>query len=252
MSEPITAIIIARDAEKTIGQCVRALHFCTRIIVGENNSQDQTAALAKAAGAEVQSVVWEGYGKTKNNIIQSIASGWVLSVDSDEIITPELAAEIGVLMTQTQSVDGYAITRKNFFLGRALRFCGWSPDWQLRLFRAGKGRFEEKAVHEALQVEGTVLRCQAPMEHYSYLTLEDYFSRLNHYTTLAAQDRQNRGKRFSFLRLLFDPGWTFFKMWIIKQGWRDGFQGTVLCILSAFNTLVKHAKHWELSRLAKH
>ncbi|MCK5242448.1 glycosyltransferase family 2 protein [bacterium] len=251
MFESLTAIIIARDAEKTIAKCVEALRFCTRIIVGENNSEDKTAALARAAGAEVRTIVWQGYGKTKNKLIQSVPSGWILSVDSDEVITPELGQEICGLIALPEAADGYAIMRRNYFLGQPIRYCGWSPDWQLRLFRAGLGHFEEKQVHEALRVQGKTGRCKQRMEHYTYPTLEDYFTRLNHYTTLAAQDRQTRGKRFSWPRLLFDPGWTFIKMWILKQGWRDGFPGTALCILSALNTLVKHAKHWEIARQTK-
>jgi len=247
----LTAIIIARNAEKTIADCVRALRFCDRILVGENDSEDRTVAQAQTAGAEVKAIVWEGYGKTKNKLIQSISTGWILSVDADEIVTPELADEIQKTITQPNAADGYWISRKNYFLGQPIRHCGWRPDWQLRLFRAGRGRFEEKHVHEALQVQGTTGRLENVLEHFSYLTIDDYLQRLNHYTTLAARDRQEKGERFSWVRLCFDPAWTFIKMFILKSGWRDGFPGVALSILSALNTLVKHAKHWELSQQAR-
>jgi glycosyltransferase involved in cell wall biosynthesis len=248
MAQMLTAIVIARNAERSIEDCIRALHFCDRIIVGENWSQDKTFELAQKAGAEVTTVSWEGYGRTKNSLIRLVPTGWILSVDADEMITPELAAEIRRTVAQSGAVDGYFIPRKNYFLGRHIRHCGWSPDWQLRLFKAGTGFFEEKQVHEALRLKGQTRRLQHALRHYTYLTVEDYIQRLNHYTSLAAQDRFLSKKRFSWLRLLFDPGWTFIKMYIVQSGWRDGFPGTALCVFSALNTLVKHAKHWERMR----
>jgi hypothetical protein len=172
----------------------------------------------------------------------------VLSVDADEIVSPELASSIRQAVTRPDPADGYWLSRRNFFLGREIRHCGWSPDWQLRLIKAGSGRFGERVVHEALQVQGRTERLAGSLNHHSYRDLNDYFKRLNHYTTLAAQDRTERGRRFSLLRLCFDPGWTFVKMFVFKAGWRDGFPGFALSLLSALNSLVKHAKLWETAR----
>lgn len=251
MPHNITALIIACNAERTIRECVKALHFCDRIVVGENGSTDQTAECAKAAGADVQSVKWQGYGTTKNQLILGCESDWILSIDSDEIVTTGLAEEIQQLVQRSDAANGYRIRRRNFFLNKEIKFCGWGSDWQLRLFKKGSGLFEEKEVHEALQVTGEVRKLKNVINHYSYPDLNAYMSRLNHYTTLAARDRFAKGKPASLLRIVFDPGWTFFKMAVLKSGWRDGFGGLVLCLLSAFNTLVKHAKHWELSRKTK-
>ncbi len=248
MIDKLTAIVIARDAERTISQCVKALAFCDHVIVGENGSRDQTARLAQEAGAEVKSVAWEGYGKTKNRLIATVTEGWVLSIDSDEVVSPSLAGEIISLLSRESGVDGYFVNRSNYFLGQRIQHCGWSPDWQLRLFRTGQGKFEEKQVHEALKVQGPAGRLQQPLEHFTYFTLADYISRMNVYTALAAQDRLERGKRFSWSRLVFDPIWTFKKMYFFKGGWRDGMPGLLLCALSGFHTLVKHAKHWEMLR----
>lgn len=250
MPEKITAIIIAHQAEATITACVKALGFCDRIIVGEHASPDKTAALAREAGASVVSVTWEGFARTKNKLIDLVADGWILSVDSDEVVTPELAREIQGRVEKAGNRPGepvaYWISRRNYFLGREIRHCGWRPDWQLRLFRAGRGRFEERPVHEALKVEGDTSRLQQVMDHYSYPSLAAYLSRLNRYTSLAAAERHQRSKRFSGLRLLCDPLWTFIKMYGIKAGWRDGFPGLALCLLSSLNTFVKYAKLWEM------
>jgi glycosyltransferase involved in cell wall biosynthesis len=249
MTEPlITALIIARDASATIATCVQALSFCDRVIVAENGSTDDTLAKAQAAGAEVRSVAWEGYGRTKNRLIAEVRDGWILSVDADEIVTPELAREIRMTLVQEPLLAGFALSRRNYFLGHKIRHCGWSPDWQVRLFQAGAGAFETKQVHEALKVHGPVGRLQHHLEHFTYRTVREYLARMNAYTTLAAQERQARGKRFSLGRLMFDPVWTFKKMYFLQGGWLDGFPGFALCSLSALNTLVKHAKHWELER----
>ncbi|MBN1596620.1 glycosyltransferase family 2 protein [candidate division FCPU426 bacterium] len=241
----LTAVVIARDSERTIGDCIRALQFCDRILVGENHSRDKTVEQARAAGAEVRSVEWVGYGKTKNVLMRSVAEGFIFSVDADEVVTPALAAEIRQTIARPDAANGYYVSRENYFLGRPIRHCGWTPDWQLRLFRAGTGLFEEKNVHEALKVEGSLGRLSHPLRHFTYLTVEDYVLRLNRYTTLAAMDRVEKGKRFSGLRLCLDPPWTFVKMYLLKSGWRDGFPGLALCALSALNSLVKHAKIWE-------
>jgi hypothetical protein len=119
------------------------------------------------------------------------------------------------------------------------------------LFRAGRGAFTPKHVHEALQVQGALGHLTGALDHYSYATCSEYLQRMNRYTSLAAQDRAERGKRTSWVRLGFDPGWTFLKMYVIKAGWRDGFQGFALCALSALNTLIKHAKLWELNQIQR-
>lgn len=245
-SRCITAVVVARDAEATIGACVRALAFCNRIIVGENGSQDRTAEVASAAGAEVQTLGWEGYGLTKNRLLSQVTDGWVLSIDADEIVSPDLAHEIQAVTSRTDAADGYWLPRRNYFLGRPMAHCGWNPDLQLRLLRAGAGHFEERAVHEALRVQGRTAALRGPLEHYTYRSLDDYLQRMNLYTTLAAKERQDRGQRFLSLRLVLDPIWTMLKMLVFKSGWKDGFSGFVLCTLSSLNTLVKHAKLWEL------
>ncbi|NTV53642.1 MAG: glycosyltransferase family 2 protein [Candidatus Firestonebacteria bacterium] len=241
----ITAVIIASQAEATISACVRSLGFCTDIVVGVNASTDRTAVLAKRAGARVVAIKWDGYARTKNALLDKVRQGWVLSMDSDEVVSPELAQNIQTAIADPQACAGYWLSRRNYFLGHRIDHSGWSPDWQLRLFRAGCGRFSDRRVHEALQVAGETRKLAGPLDHYTYATVSAYLQRLNAYTTLAAQDRRARGKRDSRLRLIFDPGWTFFKMYVIKSGWRDGFPGLALGALSALNTLVKHAKHWE-------
>ena len=248
MTSSVTAVVIARNAEATIHNCIRALAFCGRIIVGENNSQDHTIEQARAAGAEVQAIVWQGYGTTKNTLMAQIREGWILSIDADEIVTSGLAEEIREATAQEAGPGAYEIARRNYFLGREIKHGGWGSDWQLRLFRAGLGRFEERRVHEALRVKGRAGRLKQVMEHYSYAGLEDYLRRLNHYTGLAARERMELGKDGSWIRLVGDPVWTFIKMYIFKSGWRDGFPGYALSVLSALNTLVKHAKHWELHK----
>lgn len=248
MHKKLTALIIAHRSERTITACVQALRFCDRILVAVHAPLDRTAELAQAAGAEVVTVNWEGFGRTKNGLIDRVHEGWLLSIDADEVVTPELAAEIRTVLAEPRGHQGFWVSRRNHFLGREIRYCGWSPDWQLRLFAAGTGRFEERPVHEALRVTGHLGRLTQRLDHYSYGDLNEYLERLNTYTSLSSQERRRQGRRFSLLRLIFDPIWTFKKMFWLKSGWRDGFPGLALCALSALNALVKHAKLWEASR----
>lgn len=248
MSQPLSAVIIARQAEATIQACVQSLAFCDTVVVGVNDSRDRTAELAAAAGAEVRNVVWRGYGRTKNALLDSMADGWVLSLDADEVVTPGLAREIRETIARPGTLAGYAISRRNYFLGQEIRHGGWRPDWQLRLFRAGSGRFEERPVHEALIVEGSCGRLTQVLDHYSYPSLSAYLDRMNQYTSLAARERAEKGRRFSRSRLFLDPVWTFVKMAFWRAGWKDGFPGMALAAFSALNTLVKHAKHWEMEK----
>ena len=241
----ITAVIIASNAEGTIADCVRALGFCADVIVGVNGSTDKTVALARLAGARVVAVKWDGYARTKNALLDKVRDGWIFSVDADEVVGPQLAAAIQAAVASPQVLAGYWVSRRNYFLGHCIAHSGWSPDWQLRLFRAGNGRFSDRQVHEALQVEGATGKLAGTLDHFTYATVSDYLQRLNRYTSLAAQDRLAKGRRVSRWRLVFDPFWTFLKMYVIKSGWRDGFPGMALAALSALNTLVKHAKHWE-------
>jgi hypothetical protein len=246
----ITAVIIASNAQDTIAACVRALSFCTEVVVGINGSTDKTAALARQSGARVLKIKWEGYARTKNALLDKVRDGWVFSVDADEVVGSELGAAVQAAVRLPQGCAGYWVSRRNYFLGQRIAHSGWSPDWQLRLFRAGTGRFSDRQVHEALQVEGATGRLSGTLDHYTYATVSAYLQRLNRYTSLAAQDRLAKGRRASRMRLVFDPLWTFLKMYVIKFGWRDGFPGLALGALSALNTLVKHAKHWEWEQQA--
>jgi glycosyltransferase involved in cell wall biosynthesis len=245
----LTATIIAKNAEATIGACVASLNFCDRVLVGVHDPQDPTAVAARSAGATVVHAPWQGYGPTKNRLLEQAEGEWIFSVDADEVVSSELREQIKAFLAHPGQDCGAWINRRNFFLGQAIRHCGWQPDWQLRLIRKNHGRFDERPVHEALHAEGPVRRLAGYLDHYTYPTLSHYWERLNAYTTLAAGEKWAKSG-FSFPRLFLDPVWTFGKMYILKLGFLDGFRGFLLCLLSAVNTLVKHAKIWEFTRQA--
>jgi len=171
-----------------------------------------------------------------------------LSVDADERVTPELAREIQAAI-QRDAAEGYAVPRRSKFLGQWITASGWYPDYQIRLFRKGKGWFQtEKRVHEGVVLKGRVVRLTGDLLHEPYRDVAHYFRKFNEYTTLAAQDLRDRGTVFRVGHLFTRPAAAWVKSFILQRGWRDGVAGFVIAQLAAFNTFVKYAKLWELQQ----
>ncbi|MFZ7110782.1 MAG: glycosyltransferase family 2 protein, partial [Desulfatiglandales bacterium] len=166
----LSVAIITKDEAANIGDCLRSLQWATEMIVVDSHSADDTVAIAQDLGARVFDEDWKGYARQKNSAVAKALCPWILSVDADERVTASLRAEIEEIIRDPAALNGYQIPRKNFFCGRWIRYGGWSPDYTLRLFRKGRGNFEERAVHERLTVEGPVGRLASPLLHYTYDT----------------------------------------------------------------------------------
>ena len=179
-------------------------------------------------------------------------SGWILWLDADERVTPELAGEIrGILEKDDSAVAGFEIARRAYFCGKWIRHGGWYPSRVVRLFRRDKGSFSETRVHERLVVGGALSRTRNDLMHYTDPDLNHYFTKFNSYTSLAARDMFEAGRSFSVGDLLFRPLFQFFKMYLVRLGFLDGMHGLVLCIASSAYVFTKYAKLWELSQTAK-
>jgi|GEM_PF-87443 len=244
----ISAAIITLNESQNIARLIKSLFFCDEIIVMDTGSTDNTVSIAKQMGAKVKSIVFKGFSDAKNKAINACGGEYILSVDADEEITRELAGEIKRIVSSGSALDGYYIKRETFFLGRVIRHCGWGNDYQLRLFKRGKGAFDGKQVHESVMVNGPIGKIEAPMLHYSYPNSSLYFLKMNKYTGMQAEMKK---RPVALLSLITAPALKFFRMYILKKGFLDGWQGFVLCAYSGMSEFVKFSKSIEHMEKAK-
>jgi len=252
MAQTLSVVIITLNEEANIARCLKSLRFSknifqrVEIIVVDAQSIDKTVMVAKKFGAKVLTRAWKGYGDQKNWALSKAQGSWILSLDADEELTVPLIAEMEKAVTQTpESVDGYFIRRKAFFLGKWIKHCGWWPDAQLRLFKRGRGSFTVEPVHEGLEVKGETLELAEPMNHYTYDSIHQYLEKMNRYSDLSIIDIKAKKKNFWKFYLTLAPFLTFFRMYVSRRGFLDGWHGLVVCGLSAFHDFCKYTKLWE-------
>jgi glycosyltransferase involved in cell wall biosynthesis len=243
----ISAAIITRQAGPQLERCLASLDFCDEIVVLDQGSTDETAAVCARYGARLEQTEWLGFGPTKQRAVDRCRNRWVLSIDSDERVTGELRAAILALPDQPEPA-AYAVNRLSSFLGHWIRHCGWHPDWVVRLFDRERAGFDARPVHEAIHARGPVARLDGLLEHESYTTMEQYIAKLDRYTTAAATDQAAQGRRGGPAGAVLRAHATFWRMWILQRGILDGWAGTVLCHASAFYVLSKYLKLWRLDR----
>lgn len=243
--EKLSVTIIALNEEGNIRDCLESVRWADEILVSDSGSTDRTAEICREYGAKVFNDEWLGFGRQKNLVGDRARNDWILNIDADERVTPELRMEIeGVLRGGDKA--GYRIARKNYFGDKWIRHCGWWPDYSLRLYRKGIGRFLDRFVHESVVVNGPTGKLKSPMVHKTYRDVSDYLGRMQRYSTLAAKEMLNQGRNVGITDVLLRPPFTFFKMFVLQRGFLDGTSGVILSILSASYTLAKYAKLWEM------
>jgi glycosyltransferase involved in cell wall biosynthesis len=245
----LSTVTITLNEEANIVDCLASVRWADELIVVDSGSKDRTVELARSLTGRVLTVPWKGYGTSRNLALEHVTGDWVLWLDADERVTPELAAEIrDLIVRDDRNVAGYSVARRAYFLGQWIKHCGWYPSRVVRLFRKGHGRFEETNVHERLLLEGRTEPLYHDLLHFTDHTLYHYFGKFNRYTSLAAQDMHAAGKRFSLLGLCIRPPFVFFRMFLIRAGFLDGMHGFVLSLLSSVYVFAKYAKLWELQK----
>ncbi|GJQ21862.1 MAG: glycosyl transferase [Bacteroidia bacterium] len=244
----VSVIVITRNEERNIRDCLSSARWADEIIVVDSGSSDGTVAAAREFSEKVFERPWEGFGASKNFALSKARNDWVFWLDADERITPELAEEIELSISKRTDKAGFSVPRKAFFLGKWIKHCGWYPGRVVRLFRRDKGTFSNDRVHETLIVDGPVAELKADLLHYTDPSLEHYFTKFNRYTSLAADDLAGKGRRSGVGRLLLNPMWTFVRMYFLRLGFLDGMPGLILCMLSAGYVFTKYAKLWERTR----
>jgi glycosyltransferase involved in cell wall biosynthesis len=242
----LTVITLTLNEQRNISDCLASAQWADEMIVIDSGSTDRTVEIARGFTPSVYSIAWEGYGAARNFALQKAGGDWILWLDADERVTPELAEEIrGILKSEHQTVDGYAIARRAYFLGRWIRHSGWYPGRVVRLFRKGKGHFSETRVHEQLQLDGIAATTRHDLLHLTDPDLDHYLYKFNKYTSLAADDMMAAGRTFKLRDFLLRPPFQFVKMYILRRGFLDGIQGFILAVLSSAYVFTKYAKLWE-------
>lgn len=251
MSILISALVITKNEAENIRDCLTSLQWVDEIIIVDAESTDETVAQARKFTDKIFIRRWEGFSAAKNFALAQCTGQWVLWLDADERVTPELRAEIKTVLSREPTAAGFEMPRLANFLGKWIRHGGWFPGYVLRLFRRGAGRFDDKQVHEGAQVNGQIAQLKNHLLHYTDRNLRHYFEKFNQYTSLAAAELQQRGRRFRLWDLLLRPGWFFLRMYVLKAGFLDGVEGFILARLSAAYVFAKYAKLWECQNSSK-
>lgn len=239
----LSAIVIAKNEASKIEACLDSLAFCDERIVVDGGSTDNTVHLAEAKGARVAAHDWQGFGPQKNFALSLATGDWVLSLDADERVPPALAVQIKGAIGGGHA-DGYEMPRLSTFCGRAMRHSGWYPDYVLRLFRRGSGRFSDDLVHERVICDGPVRRLSEPLIHHPVERLEDALSRMDRYSTAGADMIVSSGRRVSFMTGILRGWWSFVRTYFLRLGFLDGREGFLLAVANAEGTYYRYMKAW--------
>jgi hypothetical protein len=252
MTEKISlsvALIVKNEAEN-LPDCLRSVAFARQIVVVDSGSDDETLRIAADFGCDVFNEPWCGFGPQKQFAVEQCREAWILVLDADERIPPETACVIRQIVDSPTAAAGYSFPRKNFFQGRWIRHAGWWPDRVVRLFRRGRGRMTDAAVHEAVAVEGQVEALEAPIDHWTESRLGPILRKIDRYSTLGAEEAFAAGRRSSLWGAFLRAKATFFQDYLLRGGFLDGPQGLTLAVTDAVNKFFKYAKLSELGRRA--
>jgi glycosyltransferase involved in cell wall biosynthesis len=245
----LSVVVVTRNEEERIRACLDSVAWADELIVVDAESQDKTAAVARELTDHVFVRPWPGFAAQKNFGIDQAHGEWILSLDADEVVSPALQAEIAGVLDGDGADIGYLVPRRNVFWGRWVRHGGLYPDWQLRLFRRGRGRFAERSVHESVTVDGRVGRLRGHLEHRSYRDVADFLERADRYSTLAAQEWLAAGRPCRpFVDLAARPVGRFLAMYVGRAGFLDGWRGFLLAVLYGYYVLMRSAKVWERTK----
>jgi len=245
---PLSLCVITRDAARQIEGCLASVPFAGEIVVVDSGSRDDTVEVAHRSGARVLEHPWRGFGAQKNFAVAQARNDWVLCLDADERLTPELGAAIVAALAAKAGgavpagPAAYAMARRNRFLGRWLAHGEGYPDWNARLFDRRRARWTDDSVHEHVVADTPIARLAGDLLHDSAESLDAYMAKQNRYTTLQAEALHARGVRAGAAQLVLSPSVRFVRFYVIKLGFLDGIAGLVHIAIGCFNSFMKYAK----------
>jgi (heptosyl)LPS beta-1,4-glucosyltransferase len=244
----ISAIVLTRNEERNIADCLDTLRWAEELLVLDSFSEDATAEIATSTGAEVRQRRFDNYPLQRNAALLMASREWVFFVDADERVTPELAAEIRVAV-QEGGLDGWWVPRKNYIFGKWMRHAGWYPDYQLRLMRRERARYDERReVHELVELNGAAGYLQNPLIHYNYDTIREFREKQDRYTDHEVRALLESGQRARPRNLVLQPLRQFRWRYLTLAGYKDGWRGLLLSSLMAYYELVRYWRLWHRQR----
>jgi len=249
----LSVAIITHNEEANIGRTLASVRFADEVVVVDSGSTDRTVEIAREHGAKIFVEDWKGFAAQKNSAIAKCSGDWVLSLDADEEVAPQLHESIVKLLDGAPQFDAYSVSRRNIFIGRWIRFGGYYPDAKLRLVRREFANYQDRAVHEDIKITGTTGRLSGWLIHRAYPTLTEYIEHMNCYSSLGAELAAEKGrvshKLLPFLWNVFiNPMATFTYNYIFRLGCLDGREGLLLHVYHSIYVSWKYAKAWEANR----
>ena len=234
----ISAVIITLNEERRLEGALKSLAgIVSEIVVVDCRSSDETVKIARRYTDRVFERDWTNFADQKNFGNSRASHPWIFSLDADERISPELREELLALKKTEPDVDAFSIPRKVYYLGRWIRHSGWYPDRKLRLFRKGTARWEGEYVHEKLTVTGRVAKLTGCIHHFTYRNIHEHLARINTFSDLGAQKLYAQKKKARCRHLIFLPFFRFFRAFVWKRGFLDGFAGLVISVLTGYAVL---------------
>lgn len=245
----ISLVVITLNEEKKLEACLRsAKNLVSEMIVVDAQSQDSTVEIARKYKARVFKRKWTNFSDQKNFANSKARFPWILSLDADERISPELNREIQAIIQQKKEPEcsAFSMPRLTYYLGRWIRHSGWYPDRKIRLFKKNKVFWEGEYVHEKLVVDGEIRKFKAPIYHFTYENIQEHMERINIFSELGAQKLYARQKKTGWYHLTLVPFFRFFKSYFLKAGFLDGFPGLVISVLHSYAVFARYAKLREI------
>jgi glycosyltransferase involved in cell wall biosynthesis len=244
--EKISVIIITKDEEESISDCLKSVDWADEIILVDSGSRDKTTELAKKFTSKIFVKKWEGFSAQKNYALSLAENEWVLNIDADERVSDNLKNEI--LSLDFASADGFYIPRENYFINKKITTCGWNEDDQLRLFKKSKTKLTDRLVHEGFVVSGKVNYLKSPLIHYTFKNISSALSKINYYSTLRALEIYKEKKEVNVLTIISHSFSAFFRYFISLKGFKDSMYGFIISMFNSFTTLLVYSKIWEFQK----
>ncbi|MBU0605094.1 MAG: glycosyltransferase family 2 protein [Candidatus Omnitrophica bacterium] len=249
--ETLSVVIITKDEEANIRECLEGVKWADEIVIVDDMSLDRTVTICREYTDKIFFRKMDGFGAQKQYGIDKATGDWVLSLDADERLSPELENRINGILEAGSHYAGYRIRRKTFYLGVWIRHCGWYNS-AIRLFRRGGGRSDMRYVHESIVVSGNVGEIMSPMSHYSYKSIDQHVKKLSVYTDHEARGLYEKGIRISGARIIWlcglKPFAAFIRKYLFMSGFLDGIRGLIISFFTAFAVFLNYAKVWQIQK----
>jgi len=236
----LSVVMIARNAEKQIEEVLESVKWADELCVADTGSEDNTREKAAGKGAKVTNIEFTGFGKAKQKAVDMASYDWVFSLDSDEVVTPQLKDSIQGFLTYTNGYVGAEFKRATYFCGSWIRYSGWYPEYIMRIFDKTKAGFNDKILHESIEYEGKIKRLDGHLLHYSYPTIKTYIKKAFEYARLGAEKKRKESFPLKLLFIVLKPVIVFFKKFILQLGCADGFSGLWIAGFAAFGQILKY------------